>query len=705
MTKLYPIALLFLLVRVLSPAVSQDWQWINPMPTGNGPRDVAWPDAQTLYAAGDKGQFFASPDFGATWQANTMPTEADVMSLYFVDAERGYAVTNAGEIWHTTDAGQTWALQFTDPGGTTFRDLHFFGDSIGYAVGDAGFADNLLFYTHDGGTTWVSATLPRRTSASFYGLFFVKALSADTVVAASWDNTFFQSFDRGLTWDTTGLPASPAGFYEGGYFVNDSTGFLVGPNAYVQKTTDRGAHWEQKLGGADSLEQARHYFSEVFFLNDTVGWVSSFSCLYKTRDGGDTWERTCEGTYGSGRKSYIRFLDETTGVALSSQLYTTTDGWNFQTVLPTGPLNTWYRFEEVEGDLYAVGSGGNLFHGTKDGAAWQLLSTPTQATLRGIDFVDPMQGWVAGSDSAVFKTADGGQTWEGVETPFQGNFNDLHAWSMQEVLVIGTSGSVLKTADGGETWAFTSLDSLKQLNAVYFPQPDTGYVVGASGLVARTLDGGQTWALQESGLLSHLNDVFFVDGTTGYAVGSLGKILVTYDAGATWQSQVSGQSGTLNAIFFLDADHGYVTGSGVLLVTDDGGQTWEEQYLPASGYLSDLVFLTPGQGWVVGAFGSVLRYNQPLTGLEDEVSRQAVTLRVFPNPASSQTTLVLPTPYTGQGYLQLIDASGRQVYQRNLAFTAGETRWSIPPGLDRGIYFVQVVTPDSRQTGRLYLHP
>ncbi len=695
---------MMLALGVSLSANAQEWEWQNPYPVGNAHADVAWVDDQSFYVSGSKGQFVKTNDFGQTWETANLPTDATVREIHFVSAEKGWAATDNGEIWVTEDAGENWSLQLQDPAMPTLRDIHVLND-VGYAVGDAGYVENAMLRTTNGGSNWEAVTLPIRSGEAFYGMFYTKAINKDTVYAASWDNTFFKSYDQGVTWDTTHLPASPAGYYEGGYFVNDSTGFIVGPNGAIVKTTDFGDSWEVLAGSADSTDEDSHYFSEVFFLDEQNGWVSSFGCLYKTIDGGATWDRSCDGTYGTSRKSFIQFNEQREGIVVAGyEVYVSESGSDFNAVLPTAPINNLYSIHDLEGHLYLSASNGTIFHSQDGGENWMLMNTSTDASLKAVQFFDENNGWATGSDSTILKTSDAGLSWTSFDVDYDGSFNDMYVWSESSAIVVGSSGAIFKTTDGGATWTEGQLASTSHIYAVHFADADTGYVVGRSGLVARTVDGGLNWEVQDAGVVSHLYGVYFVDAKTGYAVGRSGKILFTEDAGATWTKQVSGQSGTLNAVYFSDNLHGWVSGSGKILVSEDGGQTWDSQDTPSGSALQDVYFNEQGNGWAVGGNGNILSFGERITSLDEAFSMDAKNnVHVFPNPANEITTFSLSGNYSGEVQLLIYDNLGGLVAKDKLSFEGGSASWNVAPSLSAGFYSYQLLVQGEAQGGKLIL--
>jgi photosystem II stability/assembly factor-like uncharacterized protein len=138
--------------------------------------DVAWPDAQHGYVAGEFGTVLATADGGATWRKRTLPTDKTLFGLYFASANEGWAVGIDGLVLHTTDAGQSWTVQHGNPQPATIDELAF-NDALanpgmysvavvgrtGVVVGDTG----TILMSSDGGQTWTREVLPERERFSW----------------------------------------------------------------------------------------------------------------------------------------------------------------------------------------------------------------------------------------------------------------------------------------------------------------------------------------------------------------------------------------------------------------------------------------------------------------------------------------------------------------------------------------------------------
>lgn len=65
--------------------------------------------------------------------------------------------------------------------------------------------------------------------------------------------------------------------------VNETTGFAVGNNGALIKTTDAGETWI-------NIDIPDKYFTDVFFVNENTGYLTeAFGLVFKTTNSGNTW--------------------------------------------------------------------------------------------------------------------------------------------------------------------------------------------------------------------------------------------------------------------------------------------------------------------------------------------------------------------------------------------------------------------------------
>jgi photosystem II stability/assembly factor-like uncharacterized protein len=138
--------------------------------------DVAWPDAQHGYVAGEFATMISTTDGGASWIKRKLPTEKTIFGIYFASVSEGWAVGIDGLVLHTADAGVSWTVQHGNADPATIDELAF-NDALknpgmysvavvgktGVVVGDTG----TVLLSSDGGRTWARRVLPDRERYSW----------------------------------------------------------------------------------------------------------------------------------------------------------------------------------------------------------------------------------------------------------------------------------------------------------------------------------------------------------------------------------------------------------------------------------------------------------------------------------------------------------------------------------------------------------
>jgi photosystem II stability/assembly factor-like uncharacterized protein len=159
---------------------------------------------------------YRTTDLGATWTRIRPPGWSATSGVAFVDAQTMYAVGSSGTIEATHDGGETWV------GATVANKLitgapvfSFQTPTDGFATFFASGPDPLLAYhTVDGGRTWTGpkgASVPHMAASMDKllpgtGGFLVQ--SAGKFNNQPFDNRFFLSSDGGVTWTQYTFPIS-----------------------------------------------------------------------------------------------------------------------------------------------------------------------------------------------------------------------------------------------------------------------------------------------------------------------------------------------------------------------------------------------------------------------------------------------------------------------------------------------------------------
>ena len=137
--------------------------------------------------------------------------------------------------------------------------------------------DGVILHTNDG-STWT-----RQTTPTTLRLYNVEAVSADEAWACGWDNVILHTTDGGNTWVRIVLYNIPYSYFYGLSFGDATHGYVAGTDGGFLYSDDGGASWRYKTVGGNT-------FMSCDFVNASFGMVAGESALYRTRDGGATFD-------------------------------------------------------------------------------------------------------------------------------------------------------------------------------------------------------------------------------------------------------------------------------------------------------------------------------------------------------------------------------------------------------------------------------
>lgn len=351
-----------------------------------------------------------------------------------------YTGSVGGGVWKTENSGRTWFP---------------IGDQ-GIPIGSIG---AIAVAPSDPNVVYVGTGEPDIRSQHSYGI------------------GMFKSTDAGKTWKVIGLedsrqisrivvdPKDPSRVYVAALgHVYDAN-----PTRGVYRSTDGGAHWKKILfsekmpddiGAADlaidpvhprtlyaSLWATRRPPWSVYAPSNMPG-----GGLYKTKDGGDSWQKL---TAGLPTDDFVGKI----GVA----------------VAPSNPKRVWALVDDTGAAIakplrtgggggaaaeVSAPTGGGVYISDDAGATWKLVNSEQRLWGRGwyfegiaVDPANPDRAYV--SNTGTFETTDGGKTFMPVKGS-PGGDDDHQMWINPHDgnrMVLSTDQGTVVSVDGAQTWS------------------------------------------------------------------------------------------------------------------------------------------------------------------------------------------------------------------------------------------------------------
>ncbi|MBS1249316.1 MAG: Xyloglucanase Xgh74A [Chloroflexi bacterium] len=464
---------------------------------------------------------------------------------------------NGGETWRSMSNGileQSLTIRgFTvEPGNS---DVVYLGGEVaswewnGEPLNGVGFdlTKGVVYKTTDGGQNW---------ERIWYG---------DNLSRYIW----IHPQDHNLLYVSTGIFDREA--------ANSDPDTLEPGGVGILRSRDGGATWEE-LGVENGIREDELYFGSLYMHpenpdilfgaagNDAYIWALDYDigAIYRTKDGGDTWERVLD----LPNASAVEICENDPDVvyaASASAFYRSDDGGD-----------TWQRLGG-SGDLQQTGI---AFWGSPD----EVAGFPIDMQC---DFRDPMRIFVNNYGGGNFLSEDGGATWVNASRGYTGaTMHEIIVAPNNPAQVFATARSgVFTSQNGGETWQGLSHGVARAMEAYAiavnpFDPSHLITTVGDAGPVPKiSHDGGQTWREAEP----------VVDGMEFFEWGVMKTILFS----PTEQDRLIG----IQAESFCVEDDSCDEGYGVIF-SRDGGETWHFSNLQ-EGIGTDLAFAPNGDVYVV----------------------------------------------------------------------------------------------------------
>ena len=611
---------MLLLVLPFNSFSQNQWEWLNPKPSGYSGVDIHFVSHDTGYIVNNL-EILMTTDCGNEWKKHREISSSNDIDFY---NSAGFIVGNNGYVLKTINSGLTWniintgvsenfnTIKFINEdtiiissqrkliksfdGGNTWQSIgisNYYVNNVSFINSNLGFAacnDGIIAKTVDGGLSW---TLSHQHDWTSWEINVVHFLNKDIGFAFCEIGDILKTDNGGQSWEKVKVYGQSC--YTA-FFIDDSTGYAGGEHGYLLKTTDGGENWTNSgFGGLiDS-----HDIHSVFFINDSIGFtVGLRGRIMKTTDGGDSWVAYSPIYYDI---TQMEFTSDTIGYALV----------------------------------------GNCFFKTIDGGnSWTSTGAPVNNIQTGkFDFINDETGYATvggnvgttGNINSVYKTSNGGETWNKTHASYGISYEDLYCIEFinEDTGFVSdgfNNGSFYKTTDGGENWILLGsypFGHMQFINSQIGYASNTNYYYRR---IYKTIDGGISWNSVFE-LTKDINSFHFVNENIGYLVGEYGIAYTTIDGGNTWE-ELNPDYIDYKVVKFYSPNVGYISGESNYKIhiykTIDGGYTWHEENIPnmnAPIGLTSISLTSNKNIFISGANGIILK---------DEITYDSISIRVNP---------------------------------------------------------------------------
>ena len=293
-------------------------------------KSAAFIDSKLAWLVTTEGNILYTYDAGSYWATVGDKVIRDIKCVSFIDSKNGWVVNEEGRVWQTINGGEEWS----EIGNVVGKERNFnspkqmlFADKLHGWILDM-FA---VWCTDNGGETWKRCLSLDSKQDNDWQPIHASSINASTVWVSSTNGIIHHTRDGGKSWRTqTVLPGSDIRAI---HFINEDTGWITGsPLAGIHRTDDGGSNWQQQLSGVNILsiyflninegwavgKQARDkskpsggvilhtidggrkwqpiligenepFFNQVYFTDNSHGWLFARDNTYRTDDGGKSW--------------------------------------------------------------------------------------------------------------------------------------------------------------------------------------------------------------------------------------------------------------------------------------------------------------------------------------------------------------------------------------------------------------------------------
>lgn len=364
-------------------------------------------------------------DGGESWEIVFQNVEDMLKGFSFINENIGFLLTGSSYYYKTTNSGDSWEKIYLELSSNNVNHIHFINETTGYTTGRHG----RIYKTNDGGTNWLGNSVTYNMGSEGWNFQFVSDSVGyfnyldekyDPISQDYKNHSRFFKYNSNTDLIEEIIVQTPEDFSNDRYTACSFSSEIFYCHGFfrnkIYKSLDEGHNWGITNYNLGTTFDIQAMSAEVVYVSSLMDGSLK---LTKSIDGGENWDVVLMPENNIYKKS--KFHSVNLGYILCSnqdnslyKLYKTTDGGITWQLIKELPFISGFISPEPD-ILYFVSDDFEYKYVTKDdGQTWSDFFMPNEFEVQNdlIKLYDDGLGFIVIDDQYVYKTTDYATTWE-----------------------------------------------------------------------------------------------------------------------------------------------------------------------------------------------------------------------------------------------------------------------------------------------------